>query len=119
MPAGPSIVLLPGASARSAFRLRRLEAALAGIAPEIGTLDAITVHLVALRRPLEVQDQARLSALLDYEAEPCRETLPEGVLITPRPGTISPWSSKATDIVHRCERSEGDSKPIHNEHRKS
>ena len=24
------------------------------------------------------------------------------LLVTPRPGTISPWSSKATDIAHNC-----------------
>jgi phosphoribosylformylglycinamidine synthase len=24
------------------------------------------------------------------------------VLVVPRPGTISPWSSKATDIAHNC-----------------
>ena len=103
MPAGPSILVLPGASARSAFRLRRLESELAGVAPALGTLDAVTVHLVALRRALTDAERARLEALLDYEAEPCRPALPDGVLITPRPGTISPWSSKATDIVHRCE----------------
>ncbi|MBF4318656.1 hypothetical protein EAY30_27705, partial [Vibrio anguillarum] len=29
---------------------------------------------------------------------------PQGLLllVTPRPGTISPWSSKATDIAHNC-----------------
>ena len=24
------------------------------------------------------------------------------LLVVPRPGTISPWSSKATDIAHNC-----------------
>ncbi|AIR63521.1 hypothetical protein [Cedecea neteri] len=33
------------------------------------------------------------------------EHAPEGtlLLVTPRPGTISPWSSKATDIAHNCD----------------
>ncbi len=26
----------------------------------------------------------------------------ELMLVVPRPGTISPWSSKATDIAHNC-----------------
>ncbi len=24
------------------------------------------------------------------------------LIVVPRPGTVSPWSSKATDIVHNC-----------------
>src|SRR5690348_3195641 len=32
-----------------------------------------------------------------------RDTLPEKLLLVlPRPGTISPWSTKATDIAHHC-----------------
>ena len=32
------------------------------------------------------------------------EHQPQGLflLVTPRPGTISPWSSKSTDIAHNC-----------------
>lgn len=97
-----TLLCLPGATARSAFRLRRLEAQLAAIAPEIGTLDVVTAFAVALERPLTDSESQRLRALLDYEAEPVRAALPAGVLVTPRPGTISPWSSKATDIAHRC-----------------
>ena len=33
-----------------------------------------------------------------------RKTSTKGqlILVVPRPGTISPWSSKATDIAHNC-----------------
>jgi phosphoribosylformylglycinamidine synthase len=97
-----TLLCLPGASARSAFRLRRLEAQLADLAPDLGTLDAVTLFAVALDRPLSESEKTRLLGLLDHEAEPVRAALPAGVVITPRPGTQSPWSTKATDIAHRC-----------------
>ncbi|MCK5190184.1 MAG: phosphoribosylformylglycinamidine synthase, partial [Methylococcales bacterium] len=41
--------------------------------------------------------------LLSYGyAEPDIELKGETFLVVPRPGTISPWSSKATEIVERC-----------------
>ena len=46
-----------------------------------------------------------LGKLLTYGAASRRAAqLPHGqrVLVTPRVGTESPWSSKATDIVHVC-----------------
>lgn len=44
-----------------------------------------------------------LEALLQYGPKE-QDVDKAGVLllVVPRPGTISPWSSKATDIVHNC-----------------
>ena len=36
------------------------------------------------------------------EAEVASDDAGELLLVIPRPGTISPWASKATDIAHNC-----------------
>jgi len=98
------VLVLPGAPARSAFRLDKLRAALAPLAPGLTGLDARFVHLVDLQAPLDDASRAVLDALLRYDTlDPPPAELPRlDVLVTPRPGTISPWSSKATDIARTC-----------------
>ncbi|MCS5932767.1 hypothetical protein LNQ03_25585 [Klebsiella pneumoniae subsp. pneumoniae] len=56
-----------------------------------------------LNAPLSADDRERLARLLQYGPSLSSHT-PTGklLLVTPRPGTISPWSSKATDIAHNC-----------------
>jgi len=60
-------------------------------------------HFVDLRRPLRAAERTVLERLLDYDP---RDSGPADaaptLVIVPRPGTISPWSSKATDIAHVC-----------------
>ncbi|MEM1113659.1 MAG: phosphoribosylformylglycinamidine synthase [Pseudomonadota bacterium] len=101
------MLILPGASALSAFRLDKLAAALAAIHPDISLHRATYMHFADCDGELGDADKSVLAALLTYgpdEAEPSPElessqTL---LLVVPRPGTISPWSSKATDIAHNC-----------------
>ncbi|TMX26083.1 phosphoribosylformylglycinamidine synthase, partial [Salmonella enterica subsp. enterica serovar Typhimurium] len=61
------------------------------------------VHFADLNAPLNDSEQAQLTRLLQYGPALSSHT-PAGklLLVTPRPGTISPWSSKATDIAHNC-----------------
>jgi phosphoribosylformylglycinamidine synthase len=58
-------------------------------------------YLVECRDSLSVDEQGRLQELLHGELV---EGLDESglILVTPRLGTQSPWSSKATDIAGRC-----------------
>jgi len=92
---------LRGAPALSPFRLERL---LAGpSAPS--ELDAHFVHLVDLYAPPSTDLEDRLKQLLAYDPVPMAEPHPKSwhvILVTPRPGTLSPWSSKATDIARVC-----------------
>ena len=62
----------------------------------------MTPHFVASTRELTADEIQRLEALLDY-GDPAKADA-EGTefLTVPRLGTISPWASKATDIVHNC-----------------
>jgi phosphoribosylformylglycinamidine synthase len=96
---------LPGARALSAFRIAKLVAKLTRLDPAVRALEARFVHFVDTARPLELAERQILQRLLTYgpRIEPLAST-PAGdsLLIVPREGTISPWSSKATDIAHVC-----------------
>ena len=96
-----TILQLRGRPALSAFRLQRLQHALSAIGPV--ELAAEYRHFVELHRPLTPDERARLERLLSYGPRPS-EGQPSGAmhLVVPRVGTISPWSSKATDIARNC-----------------
>ena len=97
------VLELPGQSALSEFRLKKLWSSLRQTEPRIATIHARFEYFVSVNAPLRSHENERLDALL-LSGEPVLK-LPDSArqLITvPRPGTISPWSSKATDIAHAC-----------------
>ncbi len=94
---------LRGAPAFSEFRLRKLEQKVARRLGRPVELYAEFLHLVELFETLESDELRVLERVLRYG--PTLEVHePRGrmLLVAPRPGTISPWSSKATDIAHNC-----------------
>jgi len=99
----PAMLILRGSPALSPFRLAKLLQDLtAGGVPAVA-LAAEFVHVVDTARELTTTERSLLDQLLTYG--PSREAARvNGVLqiVVPRPGTISPWSSKATDIAHTC-----------------
>jgi phosphoribosylformylglycinamidine synthase len=102
-----SMLTLRGAPALSAFRLDKLAQKFSAIHPEIQLLCPEYLHFAELLAPLEPARLEILNSLLTYGPAPA--ALPEDkmaratvLLVVPRPGTISPWSSKATDIAHNC-----------------
>ncbi|HJN78254.1 MAG TPA: phosphoribosylformylglycinamidine synthase [Myxococcota bacterium] len=91
------MLALIGGPARSDFRLAKLLAA----TTEAG-VTALAAHYVHLVDGV-VEDPELLRSLLRYGAEAAPALEPRiDALVTPRPGTISPWSSKATDIAHNA-----------------
>src|SRR3989344_8752567 len=94
---------LRGSAALSPFRLDKILVALKSTAPRITHLYAEFWHFawsdVDLMRP----QKNTLQKILTYGPQMASET-PAGelLLVIPRPGTISPWSSRATDIAHHC-----------------
>jgi len=92
------IIFLRGAPAFSAFRLQGLQQRLASAVPGARITAADYWHFAVLSQPLADDERAQLAALLE---EHPRESSGSGelFLVTPRVGTISPWSSKATDIA--------------------
>jgi phosphoribosylformylglycinamidine synthase len=99
------MLILRGAAALSAFRLDKLRQKLAAVDPRISVLSCEYVHYAQLDRELTGAESALLVKLLEYG--PGMMSAVAGVsgqplVVVPRPGTISPWSSKATDIAHNC-----------------
>lgn len=92
---------LRGSAALSDFRLQKLLEKARGAVPMVQSIEAEFVHLVTVDGELNTDELAQLEALLTYGYEPLNGE-PNGQLmfVVPRPGTISPWSSKATDIAH-------------------
>jgi phosphoribosylformylglycinamidine synthase len=72
--------------------------------PRVTALSAELVHYVDVAEALTAPDLASLEHLLTYgpKRSPARELEGERLIVVPRIGTISPWSSKATEIAHRC-----------------
>ena len=96
--------ILRGSPALSAFRINKLVATFQELQLPIRSLYAEYVHFAEVTQPLTDEQTTRLEKLLRYGPSLAEHT-PQGqlLLVTPRPGTISPWSSKATDIAHNCE----------------
>jgi len=92
---------LRGRSALSAFRVNKLLADLA--ATRIAGITADYFHFVAASRSLSADERVTLERLLTYGPLTVDHVdAGELLLVIPRPGTISPWASKATDIAHNC-----------------
>jgi phosphoribosylformylglycinamidine synthase len=94
------MLILPGSLALSAFRQNRLLRDLKALLPKVTAVHARFVHLVD-GRP-DAEGQQHLNELLHYGEAFVGNESGELFLVVPRPGTISPWSSKATDIARNC-----------------
>ncbi len=113
-------IILQGRQAFSDFRLTALKNALNeaiasssatseikgnGAGPSapspIATIDAVEVYFIESDNILDDTTTERAFALLATEKHFSRGN-DGGFFVTPRKGTISPWSSKATDIFHNC-----------------
>ena len=101
-----------GRHACSAFRLRRLLAKVRALNVPVAQLSARFWHFAEVTTALADDEAARLQQLLEYGPRDVKETAEKDTadiegrafqcLVVPRLGTVSPWSSKATDIAHLC-----------------
>ncbi|MFB3100008.1 MAG: phosphoribosylformylglycinamidine synthase [Gammaproteobacteria bacterium] len=99
--------ILRGKTALSDFRLNKLLLALKQKVPEIQTLECQFIYFIHSRAQLDSHEINQLNTILgrseqEDTAKNNKKNNSSFILVTPRPGTISPWSSKATDIVHNC-----------------
>ncbi|MBU3615301.1 phosphoribosylformylglycinamidine synthase [Polynucleobacter sp. Latsch14-2] len=105
---------LAGADALSTFRQQRLLALLKAQGVELDAIEAQYLHFSWSESELATKDQDLLLSLLTY-GQPftskisARKSwfskdskLQEVAVVIPRFGTVSPWASKATDIVRQC-----------------
>ena len=97
------MLILPGAAALSPFRLDRLLSTLRASVPRIQALNARFVHFADFDGTLSPGERDILERLLTYGPRRAGvEERGELFLVVPRPGTVSPWSSKATDITRNA-----------------
>ena len=92
-----------GSSALSTAQIGKLNSKCHAIGHQIEEISSRFVHFVQTNRLLSHEDRVLLKRLLTYGTSES-SFVKKGfyLLIVPRIGTISPWSSKATDIAHNC-----------------
>lgn len=101
------MLVLRGAPALSEFRINKLLENFVAQQLPVSDIYAEFVHFAELNAELNDSKREILEKLLTYGPSiPAHEPKGMLLLVTPRPGTISPWSSKATDIAHNCGLSE-------------
>ncbi|MCU1728277.1 phosphoribosylformylglycinamidine synthase [Pseudomonas sp. 7P_10.2_Bac1] len=97
------MLILRGAPALSAFRHSKLLAQLSLKVPAVSGLYAEFAHFADVTGDLTSDEQQVLARLLKYgPSVPVQEPNGRLFLVLPRFGTISPWSSKASDIARNC-----------------
>ncbi len=89
---------IPGAPALSAFRLEALNRRLAPLSAEVAS---VTEVFFVFGAAADIPD-ARLAEVLQWGSVAAPDPSTPSRWVAPRLGTRSPWSSKATDILHRC-----------------
>ena len=94
-------IILQGGEAFSGFRIKALLDAAGKVAPGAGinAIRADFVYFIEAAAPLDGAVMGQIMVLLNASGEFAGG---DGFFVTPRKGTISPWSSKATDIFHNC-----------------
>jgi phosphoribosylformylglycinamidine synthase len=97
------MLILRGAAALSEFRVQKIIDLCTQAQLPVSDVYAEFMHFADVSASLSAGEHNTLEKLLTYGPtlathQPAGQLL----LVTPRPGTISPWSSKATDIAHNC-----------------
>ena len=103
------MLTVPGGNAFSSARLQKRLAVVRRSNPGVRALTASFVHFVDVDGKLGPAETEVVQRLLSYGPRSAPKTVDRStvamgrqLLVVPRIGTISPWSSKATDIAHIC-----------------
>lgn len=97
------MLTLRGAPALSPFRRGKLLATLQADVATVTDVYAEFLHLVDVADALSAEEHQVLQRLLTYGPANSQEQFDGATfIVVPRAGTISPWSSKATDIARNC-----------------
>jgi phosphoribosylformylglycinamidine synthase len=98
---GVRMKVLPGSNALSDFRLDQLLKKLRRITVNIVDITTCYRYILDLTKALSSDEASHLrDILIELGQTPVDIGSGELLVVAPRPGTISPWSSKATDILH-------------------
>ena len=96
-------MFIDGSEAFSLFRLKKINEKLSSLSIDAHVITAHYRHFVDVSRELSLDESKKLNELLGHVPDQVKpQTEGISLIVLPRIGTISPWSSKATDIVKRC-----------------
>lgn len=97
------MITLRGSADLSPFRKEKLLSAIQAQLPTISAIEQFPMYFADCEQSPSKAEIAVLETLLSVDATD-ENNEPQGqlILVVPRLGTISPWSSKATDIAHNC-----------------
>ncbi|EIM19674.1 phosphoribosylformylglycinamidin [Wallemia mellicola CBS 633.66] len=95
------MIILPGPAALPVAKQQSLTEAASKVLSKVKRVDARFVHFVDVKKPLDDTQQSILSDLLVY-GEKSDLDLGRAFYVIPRPGSITPWSTKASDIAKMC-----------------
>ena len=88
-----------GANAFSKFRLDKIISNVTAAISDLAALQAHYIYFVDTAELSAIELEKLQRILLEVMTMPAVEN---ALFVIPRIGTISPWSSKATDIIHNC-----------------
>ncbi len=92
-----------GKSALSPFRLEKLQSVINSIAADVVVETTRHWYFTELKSALSDADTQLLRRLLGLDGEKDKLSAKlHSILVVPRLGTISPWSSKASEIAQHC-----------------
>ena len=91
-----------GIQALRKFKVNSLNERFQALFPDLELIGTEYIHFIQSDKDLNQSNKKALYKLLDYAPEVNLVNSKHKITITPRIGTISPWSSKATDICKLC-----------------
>lgn len=95
-----------GSSMLSDFNKQKLIQQLQKQCVSVTDVEAYYIHFVDISGELSTQEEQTLHSLLSYgpsaDSNKQKQDPALSLVISPRAGTISPWSSKATNIANNC-----------------
>ena len=97
------MLTIEGPPSHSPYRLNQLLIELQNIDASITSIGARYIHFISNDQDLTDKDYDVLNPLLSYGPDwDLGPSKGDKIIVIPRIGTTSPWSSKATDIAHGC-----------------
>ena len=91
-----------GIQALRKFKVNTLNEKIKPLIPNLNLIGTEYIHFIDSDKDLSTSNKKTLYKLLNYAPEVDLKNSQHSVTISPRIGTISPWSSKASDICKLC-----------------
>jgi len=96
------MIVIHGNQALSSFRIEKLVLQIQSAINQPVNLSTESIYFVDVEQTLSKEELARIDELLEIPSISNSNVFELDLIVIPRIGTISPWSSKATDILQHC-----------------